>query len=93
MVSKAAVEKYGDGTEGMVIGTGAYKLKDWTLGQGVTLTTNEYYWGEKPYFEEINFKVITDTTTALAAPGKRRTGFHTDHQWHGRGVLWQQRPL
>lgn len=67
MVSKAAVEKYGDGTEGMVIGTGAYKLKDWTLGQGVTLTTNEYYWGEKPYFEEINFKVITDTTTALAA--------------------------
>ena len=67
MVSKAAVEKYGDGTKEMVIGTGAYKLKDWTLGQGVTLTTNEYYWGEAPYFEEINFKVITDTTTGLAA--------------------------
>ena len=67
MVSKAAVEKYGDGTEGMVIGTGAYKLESWTLGEGVTLTRNEYYWGDEPYFEQINFKVITDTTTALAA--------------------------
>lgn len=67
IVSKAAVEKYGDGVAEMVIGTGPYKLESWTPGVGVTLTQNEYYWGDEPYFEEVNFKIITDTNTGLIA--------------------------
>lgn len=67
IVSKAAVEAAGDGVEGMVVGTGPYKLESWTPGVGVTLTRNEYYWGNEPYFEKITFKIITDTTTAIAA--------------------------
>lgn len=67
IVSKSAVEAAGDGVQGMVIGTGPYKLESWTPGVGVTLTRNEYYWGDEPYFETINYKIITDTTTAIAA--------------------------
>lgn len=67
IVSKAAVEAAGDGVEGMVIGTGPYKLESWTPGVGVTLTRNEYYWGDEPYFDTINFKIVTDTNTAIAS--------------------------
>lgn len=67
IVSRKAVEAAGDGTEGMVIGTGPYKLESWTPGVGVTLVRNELYWGDEPYFDTINFKVITDTNTSMMA--------------------------
>lgn len=67
MVSKKAVEAAGDGVQGMVIGTGPYKLESWTPGIGVTLARNEYYWGDAPYFEKVVFKIVTDNTTGIAA--------------------------
>ena len=68
IVSKAAVEQYGNGTPEMVIGTGPYKLKDWDVASGnVTLEVNEDYFGEKPYFDAIEFKVIADDNTALTS--------------------------
>ncbi len=67
MVSKAAVEKYGDGTPEMVLGTGPYKLESWVTGVGVTLVRNEYYWGKTPYFDKIETKVIPDMSTQLVA--------------------------
>lgn len=65
IVNKAAVETYGDNCMEMMVGTGPYKLTDWTVGEGCTLEYNEYYWGEKPQFTTVNFKLITDDSTAL----------------------------
>lgn len=45
------------------IGTGPYKLKDYTVGSEVVLEVNEDYWGNKAGiddpFDEQNFKTIT----------------------------------
>lgn len=67
IVSKNAVEKYGDDNENMLIGTGPYKFVSNTTGVGVTLEVNENYWGDEPYFETVNYKVIPDNNTALTA--------------------------
>lgn len=69
IVSKAAVEKYGAGTVEMVMnaGTGPYKLKSVTPGVGVTLVANPDYFEGAPYFDEINYKLIPDDSTALTA--------------------------
>ena len=67
IVNKAVVEKYGDGNEDMLIGTGAYKFVSNTTGVGVTLESNKEYWDGEPYFETINYKVIPDNNTALTS--------------------------
>lgn len=67
IVSKAAVETYGDNCMEMMVGTGPYKLVSWTVGEGCTLEANENYWGEQPQFTTVNFKLITDDSTALIA--------------------------
>lgn len=67
IVSKNAVETYGDDNDQMLIGTGAYKFVSNTTGVGVTLESNKDYWGGEPYFETINYKLIPDNNTALTA--------------------------
>lgn len=67
IVSKKAVETYGNDNENMLIGTGAYKFVSNTTGVGVTLESNKDYWGGEPYFETINYKLIPDNNTALTA--------------------------
>lgn len=41
-------------------GSGPYKLKEWTPGVEVILERFEDYWGPKPYFETIIFKIVPD---------------------------------
>lgn len=67
IVNKNAVETYGDNCMEMMVGTGPYKLTAWNVGEGCTLEYNENYWGEKPDFTTVNFKLITDDSTALIA--------------------------
>ena len=67
MVSRHAVEAAGDGTPGMVVGTGPYKLESWTSGVGMVLAANENYFGGAPYFDKVNLKLIKDTTTSMTA--------------------------
>lgn len=67
IVSKQAVETYGDNTMGMMVGTGPYKLTEWNVGQSVTLTANEDCFEGEPYYKTVNFKLITDDQTALTA--------------------------
>lgn len=67
IVSKNAVETYGDNNDDMLIGTGAYKFVSNTSGVGVTLEANPDYWGEAPYFETVNYRIIPDNNTALTS--------------------------
>ena len=44
------------------IGTGPYQLGEWKRGDSITLTRNEDYWEDEPYFEEVTFKYFADPT-------------------------------
>jgi len=49
-------------------GTGPFQVTAWEDGVSLTLTKNEFYWGEEtPYLDEIELQVITDESTRLAA--------------------------
>lgn len=46
------------------MGTGPYLLKRWDTGHRLVLVRNPYY-GEKPPFSEIIFKIIPDNSIAF----------------------------
>lgn len=41
-------------------GTGPYVLKEFKRGEGYVLERFEPYWGEKPYFDRIEIKIVPD---------------------------------
>ena len=49
------------------VGTGPFKLGEWTQGDHVTLTAFDGYWGEKPALKTATFRFIADPTAAFAA--------------------------
>lgn len=49
------------------IGTGPYKLAAWEIGNKVVLEKNEGYWGDAPAYDTIEFYVIQEDSTRLAA--------------------------
>lgn len=44
------------------VGTGPYDVEKWTRGDSLTLSRNEGYWGEKPYFKSVVLKYFKDPT-------------------------------
>ncbi|CAN5620805.1 ABC transporter substrate-binding protein [soil metagenome] len=49
------------------IGTGPYKFVDYVRGESVRYERNEKYFGERPDFDEVVFRIIPDAATRLAA--------------------------
>jgi peptide/nickel transport system substrate-binding protein len=48
------------------VGTGPYKLTDWTPGQQIVLTSREDYWGEKPEVTEATYVFRADPAVRAA---------------------------
>lgn len=48
------------------IGTGPYKLTDWTPGQQIVLTARDDYWGEAPQVTEATYVFRTDPSVRAA---------------------------
>jgi peptide/nickel transport system substrate-binding protein len=44
------------------VGTGPYDVSDFTRGDSITLTRNDDYWGEAPYFETVTLQYFKDPT-------------------------------
>lgn len=44
------------------VGTGPYTFTNWRRGDSITLTRNEKYWGEKPFFKTVQMKYFKDPT-------------------------------
>jgi peptide/nickel transport system substrate-binding protein len=44
-------------------GTGPYRFKEWVHGDHITLVKNPNYWGRKPYFDEVTFRVVPNAGT------------------------------
>jgi ABC-type transport system substrate-binding protein len=64
-MSPAALEKYGQDIGSHPVGTGPYMFKEQVGGESVTLVRNENYWGEAPYFDEIEFVVVKEDATRV----------------------------
>jgi len=47
------------------VGNGPYRLLRWDTGREIILMRNETYWGDRPHFDRIVFKFISDPTAAL----------------------------
>ena len=49
------------------VGSGPYIFEKWDVGSQIVLTRNESYWGKKPSFKKVIFKVISNNMAALQA--------------------------
>ena len=58
-----------EGVDGLAkaIGTGPYTLESWEMGSKITMKKNPTYWGEAPVYETIEYYVIQEDATRLAA--------------------------
>lgn len=70
IVSKTAaegktVEDFNSG--GAAVGTGPYKFVEWIPGDRLVLQRNEDFWGEKPEFENVTFRAISNAAARVAA--------------------------
>jgi peptide/nickel transport system substrate-binding protein len=50
-----------------VIGTGPYKFAEYVSGDRVVLVANDRYWGAKPAFAKVRFRMITNSAARVAA--------------------------
>ena len=67
IVPKAYVEKVGNTQFNLhPIGSGPYKLADWQHGVRSVLTATPGYWGGKPPFEKVVFRVVPQDATRVA---------------------------
>lgn len=67
VLPKAYYEKVGpQGFEKAPIGTGPYKVDAYEGNAFLRLKANPDYWGQKPAFETVVFKFVTDATSRVA---------------------------
>jgi peptide/nickel transport system substrate-binding protein len=49
------------------VGTGPFRFQEWSPGDHVTVTRNPAYWQVgKPYLDDVEFRIVPDTQSALA---------------------------
>ncbi|MER9633706.1 ABC transporter substrate-binding protein [Mesorhizobium sp. M0228] len=66
VVPKEEVEKYGADFGKHPVGTGAFKLAEWTLGQRVVFERNPDYWHKDlPHLDKITFEIGQEPIVAL----------------------------
>lgn len=68
MVVEEAVKNSGtieDQNQKPDAGTGPYKVVEWVAGSAVKLERNEKYWGERPFFDFVEFRIITDASARV----------------------------
>ena len=67
VLPKAYFEKVGaEGFEAAPIGTGPYMVDKFERNAFVRLKANPNYWGDKPDFETVTIKFVTDATSRVA---------------------------
>ncbi|WP_423776367.1 ABC transporter substrate-binding protein [Aurantimonas coralicida] len=66
VVPEEAVAEHGADFGKNPVGTGAFKLGEWSLGQRVVFTRNEDYWRDGlPYLDQITFEIGQEPIVAL----------------------------
>ncbi len=68
ILNREAVESGGENWANDPVGTGPYKLSEWSTGEEIVLVRNEAYnLSELPPIETIHYKIITDANTMAVA--------------------------
>ncbi len=65
IVNKAAVEEGGETYGQNPVGTGPYSLAEWKSGESLSLVRNDSYWNDVALTQNILFRVIPETETAM----------------------------
>lgn len=61
ILCKAAVESMGDEAYGRApVGSGPFTIESWTAGSEIVLKRYESYWGDKPSYENLQFRFVTE---------------------------------
>lgn len=61
-------ESYSDANAAVnPVGTGPFMAEDYIPGSSLTLVRNENYWGEKPYLDQINIKILAEAAQRVNA--------------------------
>jgi peptide/nickel transport system substrate-binding protein len=63
--AKASTEDFNSGKA--LAGTGPFKFVSYKPGDSIELARNDNYWGPKPAFEKVTFRMITNDASRLAA--------------------------
>jgi peptide/nickel transport system substrate-binding protein len=65
MVSPAAADKQGNEYKNIVhaVGTGPYVFKERKKGESFTVTLNDKYWGKKPSYDTVVFRIVPEAAT------------------------------
>ncbi len=65
LVSPAAVDKEGNSYKAYnhLVGTGPYVFKDRRKGEMITVEKNAKYWGRKPYYDTVVFRIVPEAAT------------------------------
>lgn len=61
IVCQSAIEEMGEDAYGRApVGSGKFKVVNWTSGDRIELTRNDDYWGDKPAYKDLTFRILTD---------------------------------
>ena len=65
ILSPAAVDKAGNEYKNIVhtVGTGPYVFKERKKGESFTVTLNDKYWGKKPSYDTVVFRIVPEAAT------------------------------
>jgi peptide/nickel transport system substrate-binding protein len=65
IVSPAAVDKHGNDYKTIVhpVGTGPYVFKERKKGESLTVTLYDKYWGKKPHYYTVVFRIVPEAAT------------------------------
>jgi peptide/nickel transport system substrate-binding protein len=65
MLSPAAVDKEGNTYKNYshVVGTGPYVFKERRKGETITVTKSARYWGKKPHYDTVIFRIVPEAAT------------------------------
>jgi ABC-type transport system substrate-binding protein len=61
------IQNHAYARSGPVVGTGAFKFKQWVKGQYIEFEANKDYWGGKPAVDQFFLRFIPERATAVAA--------------------------
>lgn len=67
VVSSAAVMADPENFYKQPVATGPYRVAEWRTDERIVLVSFEDYWGERPYLDQIVFRVIPEHATRLIA--------------------------